>query len=227
MSDLQVSMVFPVSCIGTDEKAVSARTVAEWLEIDMTTFARWFKKSADNAGLDENVDYCLLGVSAEQSRGGHNRKDYALTADAAKHIVLISNKEKSKEVRQYFIDVERKAKRLAEEIKEDWQRRLDKAIQKTQMIRLYEVDPDDKKIYLMANTNVNQIVSDLFETKCLKKETMNDDQLKMRSRILSQWVDTYEVKPSVSHCNMVVRLMYGAKQVGKNAYLNKAIEQKK
>jgi hypothetical protein len=140
---------------------------------------------------------------------------------------MVSNKEKSKEVRQYFIDVERKAKRLAEEIKEDWQRQLDKVMQKMQMARLHDIPESEKEIYLMANTHVNQIVSDLFGTKGLKKETMSDDQLKVRAKILSQWVDTYEVKPSVSHCNMIVRLMYGAKQVGKNAWLNKAIEQKK
>jgi len=228
MSDLQVSMVFPVSCIGTDEKAVSARTVSEWLEVSSSNFSKWFKKSVANASLDDGVDYILLVQQEEQDKwGGHNKTDYALTADAAKHIVMVSNKEKSKEVRQYFIDVERKARALAEEIREDWERRLDKAIQKTQMLRLHEVDPDDKEIYRMANVHVNQIVSDLFGAKGLKKETMNDEQLKLRARILSQWVDTYEVKPSISHCNMITRLMFGAKQVGKNAYLNKVIEQKK
>lgn len=53
----------------------------------------------------------LLPQKGEQSRrGGHNRKDYFLTLDAAKHIAMMAGTDKGFEVRDYFLECERRAK---------------------------------------------------------------------------------------------------------------------
>lgn len=53
-------------------------------------FAHWVKaKVADNVFFQEGTDYILLAQSVKQSgSGGHNRKDYLLTAEVAEKLTI-------------------------------------------------------------------------------------------------------------------------------------------
>lgn len=64
--------------------------------------------------LVENRDFVLLPQKGEQrGRGGHNRSAYHLTVDAAKHIAMMSGTDKGFQVREYFIECERRAQAAA------------------------------------------------------------------------------------------------------------------
>ena len=45
-------------------------------------------------GFQENIDYVLLTQTGEQrGRGGHNKVDYILTLEMAKHVAMIQRSE--------------------------------------------------------------------------------------------------------------------------------------
>jgi len=94
--------------IGTEEtNAVNARELHQALEIKKD-FSDWMKRQIKSLGLDENIDYILLPKKVEQVSGAKYLKEYILTLDAAKHIAMASRSPKGKEVRAYFIEVEKR-----------------------------------------------------------------------------------------------------------------------
>ena len=96
--------------IGAEEtNAVSARELHETLEIKKD-FTDWIKTQANRAGLRENVDYIIVSQKVEAGKGVSARKEYIITTDASKHIAMMSQGTKAKEVRDYFIAVEKEFK---------------------------------------------------------------------------------------------------------------------
>jgi phage anti-repressor protein/phage antirepressor YoqD-like protein len=98
--------------IGDQEtNAVDARTLWETLE-SKQEFANWIKaKVLDSPFFMENQDYILLELHIKQNgRGGHNRKDYALTIDTAKKVAMAEQTPNGDKARDYFIECERVAK---------------------------------------------------------------------------------------------------------------------
>ena len=95
--------------IGTENtNSVNSRELYTTLD-SKQDYSTWIKKQIDTLGLDENIDYILLHKKGEQaSHGGHNAKDYIITTDTAKHIAMASRTTKGKEIRRYFIEVEKK-----------------------------------------------------------------------------------------------------------------------
>lgn len=58
-------------------------------------------------GFTENQDFLLLKNEQQTGRGGHNKVDHVLKLDMAKEIAMIQRTDKGKEVRTYFIQVEK------------------------------------------------------------------------------------------------------------------------
>ena len=90
------------------EPIISGRELHQVLEIK-TKYIDWFKRMLDY-GFNENIDYILVA----QKRETNNPKnpyteiiDHALKLDMAKEIAMIQRNEKGKQVRQYFIEVEK------------------------------------------------------------------------------------------------------------------------
>lgn len=84
--------------------SVNARELHIALELKKD-FSHWIKNQINRAELVENVDYlthALKGVG-----GKFDKIDYILTLDSAKHIAMMSQSKKAKEVRNYFIEVEK------------------------------------------------------------------------------------------------------------------------
>ena len=89
-------------------QVVSARELHQFLEIT-TPLTIWMPRMIDY-GFVEGVDYEAINifVNASNNIGGTNKKDWALTIDAAKEISMIQRTEKGKLARQYFIECEKK-----------------------------------------------------------------------------------------------------------------------
>lgn len=95
--------------------AVNARELHAFLAVGKD-FTNWIKAQVDRALLAEGRDY-LTEVSAqkgENPRGGRPRSEYYLTIEAAKHVAMMSGTEKGRVVRDYFIEIERRAQWAAD-----------------------------------------------------------------------------------------------------------------
>jgi anti-repressor protein len=88
---------------------VNARDLHSFLGVEKD-FSDWIKAQIKRARLAEGRDFILVPFWGEQKgRGGHNRTEYHLTLEAGKHIAMLSGTEKGFQVREYFIECERKA----------------------------------------------------------------------------------------------------------------------
>tara|TARA_B100000214_G_scaffold100111_1_gene69782 strand:+ start:298 stop:1194 length:897 start_codon:yes stop_codon:yes gene_type:complete len=66
--------------------------------------------------LKEGIDFLLMmNHKRTEGRGGNNKHQYLFTKDGFKHFLLMSNTNRGQQIRNYFIDVE---KRFGREIKE-------------------------------------------------------------------------------------------------------------
>lgn len=88
------------------EPIVSGRQLHEVLGVN-SNYTTWFDRMTDY-GFTENQDYVLLSNFGNQTgRGGHNKVDHVIKLDMAKEIAMIQRTERGKQVRQYFIQVEK------------------------------------------------------------------------------------------------------------------------
>ena len=89
------------------EAQVSARELYQALEVKKSyRFSQWFETNAKQ--LIENEDFTSVDATTVVNNGAIKTiQDYSLTVDAAKQIALMSGTEKGKQVRMYFIQVEK------------------------------------------------------------------------------------------------------------------------
>ena len=89
------------------EQLISARELHEVLEVK-NHFSQW---ANDNLKMfDEGVEYQSFKVEVNAGHTKSKRMDYVLKIDTAKEMAMMSKVPKGKEVRQYFIAVEKKAR---------------------------------------------------------------------------------------------------------------------
>jgi len=88
------------------EPIVSGRQLHQVLGVK-TQYTKWFERMTEY-GFAENQDY--LAISQKRLTAQQNEttfKDHVLKLDMAKEIAMIQRTEKGKEVRQYFIQIEK------------------------------------------------------------------------------------------------------------------------
>ncbi len=90
-----------------DRITLSARELHEFLEIE-TPFKKWFGRMAEY-GFSQEIDYReVMDKIVQNPKGGRPSTDYEITLDMAKEISMIQRSDKGKEVRQYFLELERR-----------------------------------------------------------------------------------------------------------------------
>ena len=115
-------------------QGINARDVHRLLKVGRD-YSKWIKARIEQAGFIENQDYITVQNSVielpklaskntvhflrdkmgeqKETRGGHNRFDYIITFDMAKHLCLMEKNEIGRAVRQHFIDAERQLRQVA------------------------------------------------------------------------------------------------------------------
>jgi phage anti-repressor protein len=106
--NIQIS---PQKIDGVQTNTVNARELHEALGIKKD-FSSWIKPKLEDAMLDEGTDYIKLTQKGELSKTGQWSVEYILTLDTAKHIAMMSRTAKGKEVRAYFIEVEKQSQQV-------------------------------------------------------------------------------------------------------------------
>lgn len=90
-----------------DRITLSARELHEFLGIG-TQYTKWFDRMSEY-GFYENVDYQAISQKRLTAQGNETTYiDHEITLDMAKEIAMIQRSDKGKEVRQYFLELERR-----------------------------------------------------------------------------------------------------------------------
>lgn len=87
------------------EPVVSGRQLHEALEVK-TEYKKWFSRMTEY-GFNENEDFLKVTQKCLTSSTGQNMTDHIIKLDMAKEIAMIQRTERGKQVRQYFIQVEK------------------------------------------------------------------------------------------------------------------------
>ena len=97
--------IINVSVNDNQEPVVSGRQLHEALEVK-TPYSMWFDRMVEY-GFTENQDFLLNNFVKQTGRGGHNKVDHVIKLDMAKEIAMIQRTDRGKQVRQYFIKIEK------------------------------------------------------------------------------------------------------------------------
>ena len=98
--------VITVTLNDNQEPVVSGRQLHETLGVK-TRYDNWFSRMTEY-GFTENQDYLVTSIFGHNSNGGRqNKVDHIIKLDMAKEIAMIQRTERGKQVRQYFIQVEK------------------------------------------------------------------------------------------------------------------------
>jgi len=87
---------------GAEVNSVNSREIYAYLEVKQQ-YADWIKLAIEKYDFIENEDFTLHKFV----NGKATQKDYIVSLDMAKELCLVSNTEKGKETRKYFISVEK------------------------------------------------------------------------------------------------------------------------
>lgn len=108
--------IAPAEINGVQVQTVNARDIHSSLEIKKD-FSTWVKAQIERGGFEENVDYVKTQYLRSPSGGSTKSRpqtviDYHFSLSSAKHIAMMSNSEKGKQVRDYFIRCEQELKEV-------------------------------------------------------------------------------------------------------------------
>lgn len=126
--------VIKVTVNDNHEPIVSGRKLHEALGVK-TPYDKWFPRMTEY-GFTENEDFSTF---LSESTGGRRATDHVIKLDMAKEIAMIQRTDKGKEVRQYFIQVE-------------------KDFNSPEKIMARALLMADKKIKLLENENENLLI---------------------------------------------------------------------
>lgn len=91
--------------VKNDRQLVNARDLHKGLEVKRR-FSAWWEQNSK--GFEENEDFTSVLTSTVVANGARKPiQDYLVTIDMAKELCMMSKTEKGKEVRKYFIQVEK------------------------------------------------------------------------------------------------------------------------
>lgn len=102
----------PVYVTSTGEKVVYGTELHEVLGVK-SKFADWVKNRLEDCEAVENTDFEAFSKNLEN---GGRIKEYLIKLDTAKEMAMLERNEKGKQVRRYFISVEKKYKEQAKRL---------------------------------------------------------------------------------------------------------------
>tara|TARA_Y100000994_G_C15647375_1_gene423879 strand:- start:68 stop:964 length:897 start_codon:yes stop_codon:yes gene_type:complete len=115
--------------------------------------------------LKEGEDFLLLkNQKRTEGRGGNNKHQYLFTKDGFKHFLLMSNTNRGQQIRNYFIDVE---KRFGREIKESTP--FDVVIQKV-------IGAFDQINYKLSQRETDQLITNQILHEHEERHNQSDER---------------------------------------------------
>ncbi len=89
-------------------QVVNARELHSFLKTG-TNFRDWIKRRIDEYRFTENEDF-VISLKNERNSKGRSSIEYSISLDMAKELAMVERTEEGRNVRKYFIEVEKKAR---------------------------------------------------------------------------------------------------------------------
>ncbi|MCM1246665.1 MAG: antA/AntB antirepressor family protein [Roseburia sp.] len=151
MSELKIveNGLVPVYETSTGEKVVYGSELHKVLEAK-SNYREWVKRRFRDIDAVENEDYNTVEIST--LAGGTPKKEHIIRLDIAKEMAMLERNEKGKQVRRYFIQLEKKYKVAQEIISEklqDMAQFIEQQSEFNQMVidKLTVTDPSNRTKY--------------------------------------------------------------------------------
>ncbi len=93
-------------------QTVNARALHTFLDVGKV-FAAWIQERIEKFDFVENQDFAVFSEFGNNPNGGRPAKEYAISLDMAKELAMVENNERGRQVRRYFIAVEKQFKAQA------------------------------------------------------------------------------------------------------------------
>jgi len=163
------------------KQAVSAKELYENLGYDVKNWGRWYKKNIeDNQFAIENEDWIEL-LLMTSSNNGVETKDFILSIDFAKKLSMLARTEKGEQMRNYFLEVERKFKEV------------------------FQVPQSFSDALMLAASQQKQIET---QQLALSSATKEISKLKPKAELMDKVLDCGE-KIDVGQASKLLKLPYG------------------
>lgn len=129
-----INLLQTTQALDGGNQGINAREVHRLLK-SKRHYSMWIKARINQAGFIENQDFAIVQSlvvdspklaskntvhflhnkigEQKETRGGHNRVDYIVSLDMAKHLCLMEKNEIGRAVRQHFIEAESQLKQVA------------------------------------------------------------------------------------------------------------------
>ena len=165
--------------------SVNVREIYDYLGLAKGQFSRWIKTAIEKYDFIQNEDFLSIDTDVE------GVKDYIVTLDMAKELCMVSNTEKGKEARKYFIEFEKQGKTLINQQSQEIRllqgmlntiSKMDNRVTELEQTRRLEnwqelalIEAKNKKVYSIAEkhdlSNDKEMIRKLHSRvwKCLKK----------------------------------------------------------
>lgn len=199
----------PVYETDTGEKVVYGSELHAALKVK-TAYKDWSIRRLRDCDASENKDYEVLLKNERNSKGGRPQTDHIIKLDTAKEMAMLERNEKGKQVRRYFIAVEKKYK---ESVSNSGDRLSYQDLK--DIIGVISVCPEDRFIYVKGilksmgfapeYQTYDQPFNDVELKRYLKAHNVTHDWLKYQidctTEELNAWLegvsrpsDTYQQK---------------------------------
>ena len=108
MTNTNLVPVFTGTISNQSIQLCNARDLHAALEVE-TRFNDWLSRRISEYGFIDKEDYySILSKTSKGTKGGRPTTEYHLTLDMAKELAMVENNEKGRQIRRYFISLERK-----------------------------------------------------------------------------------------------------------------------
>ena len=102
----------PVYETDTGEKVIYGTALYKVLQVK-SNYTTWIERRFNDIDAVENEDYEVFSKNGINLKGGRPSVDHIIKLDTAKEMAMLERNKKGKEVRRYFIQIEKKYKEQA------------------------------------------------------------------------------------------------------------------
>ncbi|MBV6447270.1 antA/AntB antirepressor family protein [Nitrosomonas sp.] len=107
MTNTPLVPVFTGTLSNQSVQLCNARDLHHSLE-SQQQFSDWIKHRINQYGFIDGEDYFINLCNRSDGKAGKRRTEYHLTLDMAKELAMVENNDKGRQIRRYFISLERK-----------------------------------------------------------------------------------------------------------------------